>query len=63
MDGVLSVVFTAALGIGTAFSVFPVAIYQGSITLLAGAGEAISHGYYDNQGILHWFHTDIWSGP
>ena len=28
--------FTAALGIGTAFSVFPVAIYQGSITLLAG---------------------------
>ena len=36
MDGVLSVVFTAALGIGTAFSVFPVAIYQGSITLLAG---------------------------
>lgn len=36
MDGVLSVVFTATLGIGTAFSIFPVAIYQGSITLLAG---------------------------
>ena len=36
MDGVLSIVFTAALGIGTAFSVFPVAIYQGSITVLAG---------------------------
>lgn len=36
MDGVLSIIFTAALGIGTAFSIFPVAIYQGSITLLAG---------------------------
>lgn len=36
MDGVLSIVFTAALGIGTAFSVFPVGIYQGSMTALAG---------------------------
>ena len=36
MDGVLSIVFTAALGIGTLFSIFPVGIYQGSITLLAG---------------------------
>ena len=36
MDGVLSVVFTAALGIGTAFSIFPVGIYQGSMTALAG---------------------------
>lgn len=36
MDGVLSIVFTAALGIGTVFSIVPVAIYQGSMTLLAG---------------------------
>jgi hypothetical protein len=36
MDGVIAVVFSAAMGIGTAFSVFPVAIYQGGITLLAG---------------------------
>ena len=26
-------------------------------------GEAISYGYHDNQGILHWFHTDFRSGP
>ena len=36
MDGVLSIVFAASLGIGAAFSMFPVGIYQGSITLLAG---------------------------
>ena len=36
MDGVLSIVFVASLGIGAAFSMFPVGIYQGSITLLAG---------------------------
>lgn len=36
MDGVLSIVFTAALGIGTAFSIVPVGIYQGSMTALAG---------------------------
>ena len=36
MDGVLSVVFTAALGIGTAFSVFPVAIYQGVLPCWQG---------------------------
>lgn len=32
----MSVVFTAALGIGTVFPIFPVAIYQGGITLLSG---------------------------
>ena len=36
MDGVLSIVFTATLGIGTAFSIFPVGIYQGSMIALAG---------------------------
>ena len=36
MDGVLSIVFVASLGIGAAFAMFPVGIYQGSITLLAG---------------------------
>lgn len=36
MDGVLSVVFTAALGIGAIFSAVSVGVYQGSITLLAG---------------------------
>ncbi|WFA08732.1 DUF554 domain-containing protein [Tissierella sp. Yu-01] len=35
LDGVMSVIFASTLGIGVAFSVFPVFIYQGSITLLA----------------------------
>lgn len=36
MDGVMAVVFTASLGIGVFFSVIPIVIYQGGITLLAG---------------------------
>ena len=36
MDGVLSIVFAASMGIGVAFSMFPIGIYQGGITLLAG---------------------------
>lgn len=36
MDGVMSVVFTASLGIGVAFSIFPIILYQGGITALAG---------------------------
>lgn len=35
LDGIISIVFTASLGAGVAFSILPVAIYQGSITLLA----------------------------
>ena len=34
MDGIMAAVFAAAMGIGTMFSVIPVVIYQGSITLL-----------------------------
>ena len=37
MDGIMAVVFSAAMGIGTMFSAVPVVIYQGGITLLAGA--------------------------
>lgn len=36
MDGVMAIVFTASLGIGVVFSIVPIAIYQGGITLLAG---------------------------
>lgn len=36
MDGVLSVVFAASLGVGVYFSGLSLGIYQGSITLLAG---------------------------
>lgn len=40
LDCMLAVVFGAALGIGVAFSAIPVFIYQGTITLLAGAAKA-----------------------
>ena len=36
MDGVTSVSFAATMGIGVAFSVVPMLVYQGGITLLAG---------------------------
>lgn len=36
IDGVTSVSFAAAMGIGVAFSVLPLLVYQGGITLLAG---------------------------
>lgn len=37
IDGVTSVSFAAAMGIGVAFSVIPLVIYQGGLTLLASA--------------------------
>ena len=36
LDGVTSISFAAAMGIGVAFSVIPMLLYQGGITLLAG---------------------------
>ena len=36
LDGVTSISFAASMGIGVAFSVIPLLIYQGGITLLAG---------------------------
>ena len=36
LDGVSSVSFAAAMGIGVAFSTIPMLLYQGGITLLAG---------------------------
>ncbi len=36
LDGVISVIFAATLGIGVAFSAIPVFLYQGMITLMAG---------------------------
>ncbi|MDF9409033.1 DUF554 domain-containing protein [Pelotomaculum isophthalicicum JI] len=35
LDGISAVVFASTMGIGVIFSLFPVLIYQGSITLLA----------------------------
>lgn len=37
IDGVSSITFAATMGIGVAFSVIPLLLYQGGITLLAGA--------------------------
>lgn len=36
MDGVMAIIFAASLGVGVYFSIIPLAIYQGGITLLAG---------------------------
>lgn len=41
LDGLVSVIFAATLGWGVAFSVVPVALYQGATTLLAGAADAL----------------------
>jgi uncharacterized membrane protein YqgA involved in biofilm formation len=41
LDGVSAVALSSTLGIGVAFSVIPVAIYQGCITLLAGQATVI----------------------
>jgi hypothetical protein len=35
LDGITSIAFAASTGIGVAFSVIPILIYQGSITLAA----------------------------
>lgn len=35
IDGVTAISFAAAMGVGTAFSVLPILVYQGGITLLA----------------------------
>lgn len=35
MDGIISIAFTSTLGIGVMFSVIPVTLYQGGISLLA----------------------------
>lgn len=35
MDGVTAITFAAAMGVGVAFSVLPILVYQGGLTLLA----------------------------
>lgn len=41
LDGVASIALTTTLGIGVVFSVIPVLLYQGSITLAAGLASSI----------------------
>ena len=44
IDGITSIVLAASLGYGVIFSAIPVLIYQGAITLLAGALENVLVG-------------------
>ena len=44
IDGIVSVVLAGSLGYGVLFSVFPVIVYQGSITLLAGSLQNVLRG-------------------
>jgi uncharacterized membrane protein YqgA involved in biofilm formation len=41
LDGVASIALTSTLGIGVIFSIFPLALYQGVITLAAGLSRAV----------------------
>lgn len=41
LDGFASIALAAAFGIGVAFSVIPLLVYQGGLTLLAGAAEKV----------------------
>lgn len=59
LDGVTSIAFTAAMGIGVLFSAIPVFLYQGGITLLAHAIKDLLSPEIINEmtavgGILIW---------
>lgn len=41
LDGLVSVIFAATLGWGVGFSILPVAVYQGAITLAAGSADRV----------------------
>lgn len=57
IDGVTSISFAAAMGVGVAFSIIPLMIYQGAITLLAAVvgpylGESVIAGMTATGGTL-----------
>ena len=57
IDGVTSISFAAAMGVGVAFSIIPLMIYQGTITLLATVvgpylGEIVIAGMTATGGTL-----------
>lgn len=52
LDGISSIIFTSALGLGVMFSAIPVVIYEGIIALLATQIHAIVPEYLMNQIIL-----------
>ncbi|MDR3361227.1 MAG: DUF554 domain-containing protein [Bifidobacteriaceae bacterium] len=51
LDGFAAIAFGSALGVGVLFSVFPLALYQGLLTVLGlGLGEFLSPGQIDALG-------------
>jgi len=53
MDGFSAILLTSALGLGVIFSVIPLLIYQGGITLLAQfAGQDIPEGYINEITVV-----------
>ncbi|MCX6842736.1 MAG: DUF554 domain-containing protein [candidate division WOR-3 bacterium] len=49
LDGFASVALAASLGIGVLFSVIPLLLYQGGLTLLAGSLHAVMSGAVVNE--------------
>lgn len=41
LDGITAIIFSSSMGLGVAFSAFPVLLYQGSISLFAGLLQGI----------------------
>ncbi len=44
LDGLIAIVFASTLGWGVGFSAIPILVYQGSLTLLAGAADRVFTG-------------------
>jgi uncharacterized membrane protein YqgA involved in biofilm formation len=49
LDGTMSIMLTASLGLGVAFTATPVLLYQGAISLLAGVISPLVSGELLNQ--------------
>jgi uncharacterized protein len=44
LDGIVAIVFAAALGWGVGFAILPIVVYQGLLTLAAGAADSVLTG-------------------
>lgn len=62
MDGVMSIIFAASLGIGVYFSALPIAVYQGSITLLAGFIRPYLSEMVIGKDVFCRLHPDLCAG-
>lgn len=49
LDGCMSIVFSSTFGIGAVFSIFPLFLYQGTITSLAFIGEKFFNDFVISQ--------------